>query len=243
MLALRSVLFYLGMWLATLVVVLFVPLVLPLDPHVRYRYVALWGKFVLWWLRVTCGVTYRVEGREHIPTAPSVVLAKHQSTWETIAFQSIFPTQTWVLKKELLRVPFFGWGLAAVWPIAIDRKAGREAMKQVIAQGTERLKGRFWVVVFPEGTRVAPGVRGRYATGGGALARHAQVPVVPVAHNGGEHWRRDSFIKVPGEIQVRIGPVIATSDKSAAAITQEAESWIEGAMDTIQTTSRSIRTA
>ncbi|MGE0080324.1 MAG: lysophospholipid acyltransferase family protein [Thiohalomonadaceae bacterium] len=233
MLALRSLLFYLGMWLATVVIVLPIPLVLPLPPKVRYRYLTLWGRFVLWWLRVTCGVGYRVEGREHIPASASVVLAKHQSTWETIALQSIFPTQTWVLKKELLRIPFFGWGLAAAWPIAIDRKAGREALKQVIEQGVERLRNGFWVVVFPEGTRVAPGTRGRYATGGAALARQAGVPVVPVAHNGGEHWRRDTFLKIPGEIQVRIGPAIDTAGKSAAAITTEAETWIENAMSAI----------
>jgi 1-acyl-sn-glycerol-3-phosphate acyltransferase len=239
----RSLLFYLGMWVATLVVVAFVPLVLPLKPHLRYRYLAHWGRFILWWLQVTCGITYRVEGRENIPDTASVVLAKHQSTWETIAFQSIFPAQTWVLKRELLRVPFFGWGLAAAWPIAIDRKAGREALKQVIEQGTERLRSGFWVIVFPEGTRVAPGVHGRYATGGAGLARAAGVPAVPVAHNAGEHWRRDSFIKVPGEIQVRIGPAIDTAGKSAAAITHEAEAWIETAMGGLPAPAESIRAA
>ncbi|MFA5530447.1 MAG: lysophospholipid acyltransferase family protein [Thiohalomonadaceae bacterium] len=233
MYALRSLIFYAGMWLVTVAVVLPVPLVLPLAPRVRYRYLALWGRCVLWWLRVTCGISYCVEGREHIPATPSVVLAKHQSTWETIAFQSIFPTQTWVLKKELLRVPFFGWGLAAAWPIAIDRKAGREALRQVVEQGMERLRGGFWVIVFPEGTRMAPGTRGRYATGGAALARQAGVAALPVAHNAGEHWRRNSFIKIPGEIQVRIGPAIETTDKSAAVITREAETWIEEAMTTL----------
>jgi 1-acyl-sn-glycerol-3-phosphate acyltransferase len=243
MLVLRSLLFYLGMWLATLVIALPVPLVLPLPRKVRYRYLTLWGRIVLWWLRVTCGVSYRVEGREHIPAEPSVALVKHQSTWETLALQSIFPMQTWVLKKELLRIPFFGWGLAAAWPIAIDRKAGREALRQVIEQGTERLRNGFWVIVFPEGTRVPLGARKRYATGGAALAVQAGVPVVPVAHNAGEHWRRDSFVKIPGEIQVRIGPVIDTAGKSAAAVTAEAEVWIENTMAVISQAGQSIKRA
>src|SRR5690606_36841823 len=103
----------------------------------------------LWWLRLSCGIRYRVSGTEHLPATPAVILAKHQSAWETIAFQLIFPPQVWVLKRELLWIPFFGWGLAMTSPNAIDRSSGREALKQLVAQGRDLLRQGFWVVVFP----------------------------------------------------------------------------------------------
>jgi 1-acyl-sn-glycerol-3-phosphate acyltransferase len=236
MLFLRTTLFYLGMWLVTVPFGLAVPFLLPLAPRRRYAVITWWSRIVLAWLRLTCAVRFEVEGREHLPAGPAVVLAKHQSTWETLGFQSIFPAQTWVLKRELLRIPFFGWGLAATWPVAIDRAAGKEALRQVIDQGKERLAGGFWMIVFPEGTRVAPGTRGRYAVGGAMLAEKAGAPVVPVAHNAGEHWPKGGFIKYPGTIRVVIGPVIEPAGRKASEITSAAEAWIEGQMARITTT-------
>lgn len=232
---LRAILFYLGMWVVTLPFGLLVPFLLPFPPHARYAVIRYWGRLVLPWFRLTCGVDYRVEGAENIPEGPAVVLAKHQSTWETIALQSIFPTQTWVLKRELLRIPLFGWGLWAAWPVAIDRAAGKEALRQVIEQGQERLKAGFWMIVFPEGTRVAPGTKGRYAIGGAMLAKQAGVPVVPVAHNAGEHWPKGGLLKHPGTITIAIGPAIPTSNRKASEITEAAEAWIEGKMAEIGT--------
>lgn len=196
---------------------------------VRYAVITRWTRFAVWWLRVTCDLDFRVEGAEHLPVGAAVILAKHQSAWETLAFQVIFPPQVWVLKRELLRIPFFGWGLRMLEPIAIDRSAGRKAVVQLIRQGRERLSRGIWVVVFPEGTRVAPGEHGRYKSGGAVLAVNAGVPVVPVAHNAGLYWRRDGG-KRSGTIRVVIGPLIETAGRESDAVNAEAEAWIEGCM-------------
>ncbi len=231
---LRASLFYLGLSLFTIALVIPVPLLVVAPYGVRHRYLGLWSRFALWWLRLTCGIRYRVEGLEHLPDRPAVVLAKHQSAWETIAFQQFLPAQTWVLKRELLWIPFFGWGLAMTKPVAIDRKAGKQALRQVVAQGTQRLQQGLWMIVFPEGTRMAAGQRGRYAVGGGMLAEKAAVPVVPIAHNAGSFWPRQGFAKRSGIVRVVIGPPIDTSGKSAAAITREAEAWIESQMPALE---------
>ncbi len=170
-------------------------------------------------------------GLENLPNTPSVILSKHQSAWETIAFQTIFPPQAWVLKRELLWIPFFGWGLAATRPIAIDRSQGVRALDSVVKQGIQRIEEGRWVVVFPEGTRTAPGEKGRYNPGGAMLASKAQVPVVPVAHNAGEFWPRRGFIKKPGTITVSIGPPIETKGRKAKQINAEAEAWTENEVE------------
>jgi len=176
------------------------------------------------------GIRYVVRGRENLPAGPAVVLAKHQSAWETVAFLMLFPPISPVIKQELLKIPFFGWGFRMINPIAIDRSAGREALKQIVVQGGEKLRHGFWVLVFPEGTRVAPGEKGRYGAGGARLAVDAGAPVVPVAHNAGEVWPRNAFVKRPGTVTVSIGPVIDSRDKSAAELTREVEAWIEDEM-------------
>jgi len=156
-----------------------------------------------------------------------VILAKHQSAWETFAFQQIFPRQVHVLKRELLWIPFFGWGLAAMSPIAIDRARGIKALRAMARKGKGRLAQGFWVIVFPEGTRVAPGTKRRYQPGGAWLAAHSGAPVVPVAHNAGRVWPRNSFLKHPGKVTVRIGPAIASAGREPDAINALAEKWIE----------------
>ena len=214
-------------------VVLFAPVVVAsraLPYPRRCRLVHHWVRFVLWWLERCCRLTWRVSGVEHIPPGPAIVLAKHQSAWETFALQCIFPPQVWVLKRELLWIPFFGWGLAALEPIAIDRGAGRHAVDQLVEQGTRRLQVGRWVIVFPEGTRVAPGERGRYRIGGAVLAERSGVPVVPVAHNAGRFWPRRGFLKYPGVVDVRVLSPIDPRGKSAKQILDEAEAAIEGAM-------------
>ena len=224
---LRSMLFWL-FFVAT--ILLFVPLValgIPLSFERRSRIAATWARLNLWWLRVSCGVRYQIEGQEHIPSKPSIVFAKHQSTWETLALQIIFPPQVWVMKRELLRIPVFGWGLAMLEPIAIDRGAGRKAVEQLVSQGIERLRKGRWVIIFPEGTRVPAGQRGRYKIGGAVLAEKAAVPAVPVAHNAGEFWPRHSFLKYPGTVKVVIGPPIPTEGRSAQQILADVEDWIE----------------
>ena len=230
MLYIRSLLFYLAM---TVVTVIYAPIALltfPFSFRTRFYIITSWGRLNLRFLEWFCNLHYQVEGREHLPDTTALAFAKHQSTWETLAFQEILPPQTWVLKRELLRIPFFGWGLAMLDPIAIDRASGRQALQQMVEQGTERLATDHWVVVFPEGTRMPVGKRRRFGYGGAKLAAESGHPVVPIAHNAGEFWRRHGFIKYPGVVQVKIGKPIETAGRDPAEINAEAEGWIAKAM-------------
>lgn len=242
MIWLRSALFTLLQLLITPLFSVLALLTYPLTPMARYRIITHWATLFMWLTEVILGIRYRVLGAERISKVPSIVLAKHQSAWETMAFQRIFPPQVWVLKKELLRVPFIGWGLAMTSPIAIDRDAGRQALKQTLQQGRERLDWGFWVVIFPEGTRVAPGTRGKYQIGGAWLAVHTGAPVVPVAHNAGEFWGKNAFLKRPGTITVSIGDPIDPAGMNAQELTRRVEAWIEGEMERISP-DRGSRTA
>ena len=192
-----------------------------------------WGITNSFFLKNVCGLTYSIKGLENLPEDRAcIIMSKHQSAWETITFRGIFPAnQAWVLKRELMYVPIFGWALAVVQPIAINRKAGRQAMKQVVKQGLLRLSQNRNVIIFPEGTRVAPGEKKRYGIGGGLLAEKADVPVIPVAHNAGVFWKRRGLKKYPGNIEVVVGSPIDTTDMSAADITRKVEEWIESEME------------
>ena len=201
----------------------------------RWRLLQVWVHFILWWLKVTCKLTHEVQGSEHITSDAGIVFSKHQSTWETIALQQIFPVQVWVAKRELMWVPFFGWGLAIMKCIHIKRGSGKAAVKQLVTQGRARLKEGIWVVIFPEGTRIPAGQRGRYRIGGAVLAEQTGYPIIPVAHNAGEYWPRRSFIKRPGVIQVRIGAPIDPTGKTAQQLLTEASDWIEDRMAEITT--------
>ncbi|MFA6179654.1 MAG: lysophospholipid acyltransferase family protein [Candidatus Methylopumilus sp.] len=227
---LRSILFNLGILIITPIFSVLAILLFPLPAVMRSRLVSGWAHCAMFWLALTCGLRFRVIGRENIPKHASVILAKHQSAWETIAFQTIFPPQIWVMKRSLLWIPFLGWAFAALRAIAIDRSAGREALKQMVAQGKDRLARGLWVVIFPEGTRIAPGERGKYHIGGAWLATHTQATVVPVAHNAGEFWRKNSFIKTPGVITVSIGKPIAAKGMRPDDLNKVVESWIESEM-------------
>lgn len=227
---LRSTLYSLLQVIITPLYFLIILAAFPLPPIRRYRITAGWAHTMLFLLRLICGIRYQIIGAKHIPTAPSIILSKHQSAWETLAFQQIFPAQVWVLKKELLRVPFFGWGLALTSPIAIDRSSRKAALKQIVEQGKDRLRQGFWIVIFPEGTRIAPGKKGKYGIGGAWLATHTGAPVVPVAHNAGEFWGRNSFLKLPGTITVSIGEPIDPAGMEPGDLNSRVESWIEAEM-------------
>jgi len=213
-------------------------LTFPFSIHTRYRVGSLWARSNMLLLKLICNLGVRVEGRDNIPAGAAIVLSKHQSTWETYAFQSILPPQLWVLKKELLRVPVFGWGLALLQPIAIDRSAGKKAIDQIIEQGKQKLEQGRWVVIFPEGTRTAPGNKGRYKPGGAILGCNVDYPIVPVAHNAGEFWPKHSFIKYPGEVTVCIGPVIRAYGRKPDEVNKEVEDWIENKMQQISDPAR-----
>lgn len=193
----------------------------------RYRFITLWSRFMLWWVRVTCGIKYRVEGIENIPNQPVIVMSNHQSTWETFAYHIILPLHCNVLKKEYLKIPLFGWGLALLEPIAIDRSKGSEALNQLIEEGRKRLEQGRSIVIFPEGTRILPTETKKYGPGGALLASQTGYPVLLIAHNAGKFWPRRSWLKTPGTITVRIGPLIETKNLSAREINNIAKTWID----------------
>jgi 1-acyl-sn-glycerol-3-phosphate acyltransferase len=231
----RSLIFSITMIISTIVIAVLLVLFSPTSFFVRSRLARVYACFIVAALKIICGIDYKVSGRENIPDGSGIILSKHQSTWETYALQLFFPPQVWVLKRELLWVPFFGWGLALLKPIAIDRSSGRKAVIQIIEQGKNRLDAGIWVVIFPEGTRIAPGQHKRWGIGGAVLAESSGYPVVPVAHNAGEFWGRKSFLKKPGTIQVVIGPPIETKGQKAAEINQQAEEWVSTTMKEMST--------
>jgi 1-acyl-sn-glycerol-3-phosphate acyltransferase len=233
MLFLRSLLFFIGQAITAPIFTLIALLAMPLNPILRNDLISGWARSMLWWLKVTCNIRHEITGLENVTDLPAIVLSKHQSAWETLAFQAIFPTQVYVLKRELLWIPIFGWGLAMSSPIAIDRSAGREALKKLVANGQARLNRGFWVVIFPEGTRIAPGERSKYHIGGAWLATHTKTQVLPVAHNAGEYWAKNTFIKKPGVIKMHIGKPIQTAGLKADALNHQVEGWIEAEMLTL----------
>jgi 1-acyl-sn-glycerol-3-phosphate acyltransferase len=231
---LGSSLFFLYIVISTIVFGPIILLAIVLPFGVRYKLSVLWVKWLLWVLKKTCHLTYEVEGAENIPKdSPCVVLCKHQSAWETVALRLILPKQTAVLKKSLTWIPIGGWALATLKPIAIDRSNQREALKRLIEQGRQRLKEGFFVIVFPEGTRAAPGENKKFNAGGAMLAQKSGYPVLPIAHNAGEYWPRYSFLKYPGTIKVKIGPLIEVEGLKPKEINEKAAKWIELAMQEI----------
>lgn len=193
----------------------------------RYWFVNLWSQTTMWLLQRLNGVRIEVEGRELIPRdRPVVVMCNHQSQWETFYLQLLISPQATILKRELLWVPFFGWGLALLRPIAIDRSKGSQALKTLLRVGQARLQEGISVVIYPEGTRQAPGTIGSFNLGGAMLAARAGVEVLPMVHNSGDCWPRRSLMRLPGTIRLRIGKPIAATDKSPKQISAEAEAWI-----------------
>ncbi|GAB4347290.1 MAG: lysophospholipid acyltransferase family protein [Gammaproteobacteria bacterium] len=231
MLYLRALVFSSGALLSMIFIAITGLLTAPLPFRYRYAYLTRWGYLTLRWLKWTCHLDYEVEGRGNIPKGPCIILCKHSSTWETLVLQEIFPPQVWVLKRELMWVPIFGWGLALLKPIAIDRSAGRRAVEQIIEQGTQRLRDGLCIAVFPEGTRVAPGRNKKWGIGGALLAEKSGYPVVPVAHNAGYYWARRQFVKRPGTIRMIIGEPIVPDGLSATEINEKAESWVRQQME------------
>jgi 1-acyl-sn-glycerol-3-phosphate acyltransferase len=204
-----------------------------LPRMLRFRVISGWSRIVIALAALLCGIRFRVEGLEHLPDTPSIILSKHQSAWETLAFQAIFPPQVLVLKRELLWIPFFGWGLALMSPIAINRARGREALRRMAELGAQRLRQGFWIIMFPEGTRVAPGTRGTYHAGGAWLAAKTGAAIVPVAHNAGLYWAKNAFLKRPGLVTVSIGKPIPSSGRKADELIADVENWIETRMQTL----------
>jgi 1-acyl-sn-glycerol-3-phosphate acyltransferase len=229
---LGSTLLFIGIFLSATVVGILILLSTPFPFSVRYKIAVVWCAFVLWMSKFFCGLTYEVEGLENIDAhQPAIVLSNHQSAWETLALRHILPTQVVLLKRSLIWLPIWGWALGTLKSIAIDRENQRAALRILLEKGTACLDQGFWVLIFPEGTRTAAGEIRKFSAGGAMLAQKSGYPVIPVAHNAGDYWPRYSFLKYPGTIKVKIGPVIESKGRKAADINAEAESWIARAIN------------
>jgi len=190
-----------------------------------------WCRLSVWAGEFFCNMYVVVEGAENIPDEPSVIMIKHTTALETYWQVTAFPRTTWVIKREILWIPLFGWAVALLLdPIAINRSSGRRAVKQVIEKGTQKLAGGIWVTVFPEGTRMPPGETRKYGVSGAALAQSAGVNIVPVAHNAGDLWQRRSFLKRPGTVRFVIGPPIDASAQAPKETNALVQGWIEDKM-------------
>lgn len=231
LLRLRSLLFTTLLFASAVPCALWCCVAWPFGYATALRGAVAFGRFNLWTLRLLCDLDWRVEGLEHIPRdRPVICFMKHTSAWETLAQIVIFPAQSWVLKRELMWIPIFGWGLAALDAIHIDRGSGHDAVRQVIDQGKQKLAAGHWVMIFPEGTRMPPGTTRRYGISGALLARETGTPILPMAHNAGDFWKRNALIKEPGTVVARIGPLIEPRGRDAKHINAEVQAWIEGAM-------------
>jgi 1-acyl-sn-glycerol-3-phosphate acyltransferase len=231
---LRSLLYTTWLFLGTLIYAVVVLALSWLPGHRLYGVARSWSRTQLWVLKVVCGLTHTVEGAENILPGAHISMWKHSSTWETIAQAGIFPAQSWVLKHELMWIPLVGWALRFLKPIAINRKAGASAVNQVIEQGKQRLAEGFWILIFPEGTRVAAGESRKYGVSGAVLASKTGCKIIPVAHNAGYFWPRRGWIKKPGVIKVAIGTPIETLGRDPREINEEVRAWIEGKLASMQ---------
>ena len=234
MIYLRSTLFslLLAIWTVFCGVLVLCTYVLPPNARFRSCYAVcdLWRAGFMGMTRQVLEIRTVVQGREHIPDSPAIYLSKHQSAWETVALQVWTPPAVFVLKRELLYIPFFGWALWGLRMIWIDRSSGKSALEKIVSQGQKRLSEGLSIIIFPEGTRVAPGKMGRFKAGGAHLATRTGSGVIPVAHNAGELWPRNAFVKRPGTITVRFGPAIDPKGLSDAELNQRVETWIRDAM-------------
>jgi len=195
--------------------------------HASFKVAESWVLMNLWFCKTICGLGMTIEGAENIPDAAGVMYLKHSSAYETLAQFRLVGDQTWVLKRELVWTPFFGWAVKCVNPIAIDRKAGKSAVQQVVDQGMDRLANGIWVMIFPEGTRMAPGTTRRYGVSGALLAQEAGKPITPVAHNAGYFWPRRGLRKKPGTVRFVVGPPIDPAGRNARDVNREIQDWIE----------------
>ena len=225
MLFLRSLLYFIGSIISVITITL-CGLFFVFSPYsTRQKFLSQWAIFCIWWLKITLNITTTIIGQENVNKSPCVIISNHQSTWETLAFQTIFPAHTWVLKKELLWLPVFGWSLALLKPIIINRGDKLNAIKKVILQGSDRLKKGISVVVFPEGTRQPYNQLGEYQNGGAAIAKKSGYDIIPVYHNAGKIWPKGGFIKKSGVITIVIGEAISSSNMTSSGITEEIRNW------------------
>lgn len=228
LLYLRAALYYAGFYSVTIVYSSLCLLIAPaLSFRSRFKLVTGINFFYIFWLRVCCGVRVDIQGAERLPKGGAyVVVSNHQSEWETLFFQTLVRPQSVVLKQELLKIPFFGWALGLLKPIALDRSKRRGALKQLLQQGKERLDEEIPVLIFPQGTRVPVGETGQFNKGGAMLAVSAGVPIIPIVHDAGIAWPGKSFVKYPGTVTVKVGPVVDTAERSVDEVHNDSVGWL-----------------
>lgn len=225
MLFTRSLIYFIG-FVIVIIVITIISLPFAFSKiKLRYRIITQCACFSVWWLKVICNLKMQVIGKENIPQKPCVVMSNHNSTWETFGLQLVLPMQTWVLKRELLFIPFFGWALALLKPIIIDRGNKIKAIRKVAKQGSKRIKDGIFVIIFPEGTRQRYNQLGKYKNGGVAIAKQANVDILPIYHNAGKYWEKGSFIKHPGTIVVVIGKPIVIDNRKPNDVSDEIKQW------------------
>lgn len=231
----RSILFYLGYISVTAVWGTWTAVTGWLIPQQwRHRYVIrTWSQFMVWWLRITCGIFAHVTGREHLEKGPCLLFVKHQSTFDALFTQTLISPQAIVIKRSLLWIPAFGWAFLPTRPIAINRSKQRAALRKVVKVGSQRLANGYWVTIFPEGSRIRPGEVGPLKPGGAILASRTGVRIIVVALNAGRLWPVNKFLKHPGKVEVVISPPIDTIGKKPKEINQLAESWLRSTMSEI----------
>ena len=225
MLLLRSLLYFVGSIISLILITLCGLFFAFASYPTRQKFLSQWAIFCIWWLKITLNITTNIIGQENLKKSPYIIISNHQSTWETLAFQTIFPAHTWVLKRELLWLPIFGWSLALLKPIIINRGDKLKAIKKVIKQGADRLDKGISIVIFPEGTRQPYKRIGEYQNGGSAIAKKSGYDIVPVYHNAGNLWPKGGFIKKPGVITVVIGEVISDSSLTSSELTEKIRNW------------------
>jgi len=231
---LRSVIFTIYLFVSTGVFAVGVVLSAPFPYKVRHLVARSWASSGLSLLKLLCGLDYRVECRENIPPGNHISMWKHSSSWETLAQLIILPPQAWVLKHELTWIPILGWAIHLMRPIAIDRGSGHVAVNQVLEQGKQRLAAGMWILIFPEGTRMAPGTTRKYGISGALLATETGKLVVPVAHNAGFYWPRRGLLKKPGTIRVVIGKPFDPADLEPRELNERIQAWIESTVARLQ---------
>ena len=234
-LAIRAVIFYILVSILVLIFSLTLFLLIPLPfRYGRQQVSRAWAHCIAFAGRLACGIRYNIVGTENIPNTAVVYLSKHQSAWETMTFSGLLPPNCFVCKEALLKIPFFGWSMAICKAIPINRSAGVSAFKKVLSVGKERLAEGLSIIIFPEGTRVAPKQHPKFHRTGVTLATSCNVPIIPIAHNSGSCWRRNQFIKRPGLITIVIGKPIDQTGKSAETINQEVHQWMQAQMEQLE---------
>lgn len=235
----RSLLFTSLMFVSAIPYSVVALLVRPFGYQASYRVAVSWTRMITGLLKWLCGLGFTVEGRENLPARNSIVLMKHSSAYETLIQQLIFPDQCWVLKRELMWLPFFGWALAALHPIAINRASRSAAVRQIIEQGKQQLDSGRWIMIFPEGTRMPSGQTRRYGVSGVLLAQEAGRLLVPVAHNAGDFWPRRGLRKYPGTVRFCIGPPVDPTGREPRKVNEEIQNWIETKIAEMHSANRS----